>query len=147
MTDRPTPCDFCDLPEVQDRVFLETDLVKAFPTHTPVVPGHVLIVPKRHIPGEADLTADEREAISRTIRTLRGVLADLFGAEGFNFAWNEGVGQSEPHLHLHMLPRKEGDTGITQYEPRQFLYRPGSREKTPESEVRAVAALIRERLG
>ncbi|MEX1112927.1 MAG: HIT domain-containing protein [Patescibacteria group bacterium] len=147
MTDRLTPCDFCDLPEVQDRVFLETDLVKALPTHMPVVPGHVLIIPKRHVSGEADLTADEREAISRTVRTLRGALADLFGAEGYNFAWNEGIGQSVPHLHLHMLPRKEGDTGITKYEPRQFLYRPGSREKTPESEARAVAALIRDRLG
>lgn len=139
-------CDFCDLPEVQERVFLETDLVKAFPTHQPIVPGHVLIIPRRHVPDEAKLTAEEREAISRTTETLRRTLGEVFGAEGFNFAWNEGIGQSEPHLHLHMLPRKQGDTGVTEYEPRKFLYRPDSREVSPQAEVLAVADLIRKQL-
>lgn len=147
MNSKATSCDFCDLPEVQARVFLETDLVKAFPTHMPIVPGHVLIIPKRHVVTESELTPAEREAISETVATLRGALSEQFGAEGFNFAWNEGIGQSEPHLHLHMLPRKEGDTGITEYEPRKFLYRPGSREADPEAEIRAVADLIRSQLG
>jgi diadenosine tetraphosphate (Ap4A) HIT family hydrolase len=53
------------------------------------------------------------------------------------------AGQSVPHFHLHIVPRKQGDEGITEYEPRKFLYRPGSRETTPEEELRAVAEQIK----
>lgn len=62
----------------------------------------------------------------RIVRALK----NAFGAEGFHFAWNEGeaAGQRIPHLHLHIVPRKRGDEGIAEYEPREFLYRPGSRE-------------------
>lgn len=41
---------------------------------------------------------------------------------------NEGYASAYgSHFHLHIVPRKSGDTGILQYEPRAFLYRPGSR--------------------
>jgi diadenosine tetraphosphate (Ap4A) HIT family hydrolase len=78
-------------------------------------------------------------------RKVKDVLTKLFGAEGFNYAWNEGevAGQSVPHLHLHVLPRRHGDEGITEYEPRKFLYRPGSRAATPEAELQEVAKTIR----
>ncbi|MBI4150334.1 hypothetical protein HY488_02940, partial [Candidatus Woesearchaeota archaeon] len=56
------------------------------------------------------------------------------------------AGQNISHLHLHIIPRKGGDAGITDYEPRKFLYRPGSRETSPENELRDVAALIRRAL-
>jgi len=54
-------------------------------------------------------------------------------AEGFNFAWNEGAvaGQTVPHFNLHIVPRTTGDSGIWEYEPREFLYRPGSRAASP----------------
>ena len=76
---------------------------------------------------------------------LKPALIKIFGAEGFHYAWNEGdaAGQSVPHFHLHMIPRKKGDEGITEYEPRKFLYRPGSREKTPEAELAQIASLIK----
>jgi diadenosine tetraphosphate (Ap4A) HIT family hydrolase len=79
---------------------------------------------------------------------LKAALLKVFQAEGFNYAWNEGklAGQSVPHFHLHILPRKEGDTGILEYEPRKFLYRPGERETSPEQELNAVAELIKKEL-
>jgi hypothetical protein len=75
-------------------------------------------------------------------------LKKAFGAEGFNFAWNDGknCGQSVPHFHLHIVPRKEGDAGVYEYEPRKFLYRPGEREATPEEELKMVAEIIKENL-
>ena len=78
---------------------------------------------------------------------MKTVLKNLFDAEGFHHVWNEGAvaGQSIPHLHLHIVPRKNGDVGITEYEPRKFLYRPGSRESTPEDELRVVAEQIKDK--
>ena len=49
-----------------------------------------------------------------------------------------------PHFHLHIIPRKEGDAGIYGYDPRKFIYRPGSREATSEAELTAVAAEVRQ---
>lgn len=40
----------------------------------------------------------------------------------------------------------EGDTGIYQYDPRKFIYRPGSREASPEAELLAIRDLVRVRV-
>ncbi len=138
-------CAFCELPVIKDREVIHNELAWAFLTNIPIVPGHVLISPSRHVVNFEDLTVEERAAIFELQAKLQIVLKKVFGAEGFNYAWNEGklAGQNVPHFHLHMLPRKAGDAGITEYEPRQFLYRPGSREDSPEAELQAVAKLIK----
>lgn len=93
-------------------------------------------------------SAGELKAILDLQKKIKNALRKTFGSTGFNYAWNEGetAGQKIPHFHLHILPRKKGDTGVTRYEPRKFLYRPGRREKTPEAELRAVAVLIRKNM-
>jgi bis(5'-adenosyl)-triphosphatase len=139
------PCPFCTDPGVQARVIAKNKLAKAFPTNIPVVPGHVLIVPLRHVAAFEEMTPEERSAMFDLRSLLKPALIKTFGAEGFHYAWNENrvAGQSIPHFHLHMIPRKPGDEGVTEYEPRKFLYRPGSREKTPETELIKIASLIK----
>ena len=141
-------CVFCTSQEIKDRMIVKTDLVRVFPTNIPIVPGHILITPIRCVLTISELTKEEREAMFAMVATLRPALEKVFGAEGFNFAWNEGelAEQSVPHVHLHMLPRKTGDSGITKYEPRDFLYRPGSREVSPEAELAKVVTLIQKGL-
>lgn len=58
----------------------------------------------------------------------------------------ENAGQTVPHFHLHVVPRKSGDSGILQYEPRVFLYRPGSRAISPSEELHQTAENIRNNL-
>jgi diadenosine tetraphosphate (Ap4A) HIT family hydrolase len=141
-------CAFCEIPEIKGRTIVENKLAWAFPTNIPIVPGHVLICPKRCVAKFEDLSSDEREAVFGLIEKLKLALIKTFDAEGFNFAWNESVvaGQKVPHFHLHMLPRKQGDTGIVGYEPRKFLYRPGSREDSPEEELKAISEKIKKNL-
>lgn len=141
-------CAYCDIPAIREREIIRTDLAWAFPTNIPIVPGHALVAPVRCVAKFEDLTREEVDAIFDLRNKIARALTIAFAAEGFNYAWNEGTlaGQSVPHFHLHILPRKEGDTGITEYEPRKFLYRPGEREASPEEELRAVAETIRNTL-
>jgi histidine triad (HIT) family protein len=141
-------CPFCTIPEIKDREITGDDLVWAFPTNIPITPGHTLIVPRRCVPNFSDLTSDEREAIWKLAEKIRKALQVSFGAQGFNYAWNEGrvAGQSVPHFHPHILPRTEGDEGVLHYDPRTFLYRPGPRLESDESVLRDVAARIKKAL-
>lgn len=141
-------CAYCTIPEIKNRMIVENKHAWAFPTNIPIVPGHLLIAPKRCVAKFEDMNKSEVEAVFSLLRKLKTALNRTFNTIGFNIAWNEGelAGQSVPHFHLHVLPRKDGDTGITKYEPRKFLYRPGSREATPEKELRAVAKLIKNNL-
>lgn len=141
-------CPFCTMFENEERVIIKNDFAWAFPTNIPVVPGHVLISPIRHVATFDELTNEERTAIFELEFKIKSALIKLFSAEGFNYGWNEGKlsGQRVPHFHLHVLPRKEGDTGILEYEPRKFLYRPGERETTPEEELKEITEIIRKAL-
>lgn len=141
-------CVFCSKQEIWSRIIAKNNLVFAFLTNIPITPGHTLVAPVRCMPSFADLTKKEIEALLLMRRRIVDALKTTFDAEGFHFAWNDGeaAGQSIPHFHLHIVPRKKGDAGITEYEPRKFLYRPGSRESSPEKELQAVAECIKKDL-
>lgn len=141
-------CPFCEDVKIQERLIYRDELIMAFPTNIPIVPGHTLICPVRHVAILDELNSDELKAIKDFIITLKGALKTSFKAEGFNMALNEGsvAGQSVEHFHLHILPRTEGDAGVHEYEPRKFLYRPGSREESPDKELINVAQLIKQNI-
>ena len=141
-------CAYCEVPAIREREIVRNEYAWAFPTNIPIVSGHVLVAPIRCVATLEEMTLVEVRAIFDLRDKLKQALTQAFGAQGFNYAWNEGrlAGQSVPHFHLHILPRKEGDSGITEYEPRKFLYRPGERETSPEVELQTVSALIRSHL-
>ncbi len=141
---KPMNCAFCELDTIKKREITGDNLAWAFPTNIPIVPGHILVAPRRCVACYEDLTAEEIIAIENLRVKICNALKKAFDAEGFNFAWNDGkiAGQPVPHIHLHILPRKDGDTGITEYEPRKFLYRPGSREDSPENELLGISRAI-----
>ena len=141
-------CAFCTIPEIQNRKVFEDKYAWAFLTNIPITPGHILISPKRCVSKYEELTKKEIESILKMSSKIKEVLKKTFSAEGFHTVWNEGevAGQTVPHFHLHVIPRKVGDSGITKYEPRKFIYRPGSREKTPESELKEISKLIKKNI-
>ena len=141
-------CAFCEIPENKERMIIENDSAWAFLTDIPIVPGHTLIVPKNCVPTVSDLTNEEQKAIFDLIEKLKKGLKNSFNSKGFNFAWNENkvAGQEVAHFHLHMLPRRKGDKGVSEHEPRKFLYRPGSREKTTQGELKEIVELIKTNL-
>lgn len=139
---------FTTLPEIKERSIAENETAMAFLTNIPITPGHSLVIPKRVVETIEDLSEKELLDIFSLAAEIKKALRKTFNAEGFNCAWNEGekYGQSVAHFHLHIVPRTAGDDGITEYEPRTFLYRPGSREPSPESELATIAKEIRARI-
>jgi diadenosine tetraphosphate (Ap4A) HIT family hydrolase len=132
-------------PDIKDRLLVKNHLAFSFLTHTPIVPGHALICPIRCVATSEELNSEEWQNILDLKALICQMLKKIFNAEGFNFAWNMGemAGQTVPHFHLHVVPRKSGDAGILQYEPRSFLYRPGSRAISPSVELQQIAELCR----
>ena len=118
-------CPFCTDKDVRERVVIENDLAFAFLTQSPIVEGHVLLCPKRCLKYYEELTPEEKQAVEALRQSVKLALSKSHSAVGFNYAWNEEKigGQSVDHFHLHIIPRKPGDTGVYNYEPRQFLYR------------------------
>lgn len=75
------------------------------------VDGHMVAMPKRHV--ESFLNCD-KVTLDRLMETVRGVSAhcvEKCGYEGVNLlnASGESAGQSVPHFHIHIIPRKKGD--------------------------------------
>lgn len=138
------PCVFCSVPEIKERTIIENELAWAFPTNIPITEGHVLISPKRCSKKLEDLTQEEKLAVLNLAEKVMGALRSAYGAEGFNCAWNQEklAGQSVPHFHLHVIPRKEGDTGLLGYDPRSMLYRTGDREPVDEARLAEAQQLI-----
>ncbi|MBR9702253.1 HIT family protein [Candidatus Pacearchaeota archaeon] len=141
-------CAFCENKENDERVVVENKLAKAFPTTQPIVPGHILILPKRCVSKFEDLTIGERNAVFELMDKVKKALRKSFDCKGFNHAWNENLiaGQTVPHFHLHIIPRKKGDKGIYEYEPRKFIYRLGSRENSSQEELLEIASIIKDNL-
>lgn len=131
-------------PQIKERTVWRNHLAFSFLTYMPIVPGHLLICPIRVVESCEELTSEEWQAILELKKQVCGALQKAFDAEGFNFAWNRGenAGQSVPHFHLHVVPRKKGDAGILEYEPRVFLYRPGSRAISEADELKQIAQII-----
>ena len=84
-------------------------------------PGHTLIIPKRHMP---DITAlddgDVARALLLAVARIAGAVRSAFAAEGIS-VWQsngEAAGQEVPHLHLHVVPRYQGDGLLRVYPSR-----------------------------
>lgn len=108
-----TDCLFCKIirGEIPCEKVYEDGEVFAFLDIRPVNPGHTLVVPKKHV---ADLMVSDDAtlgAVMSAARKLSAAALRATGAQGINIEVNNGVaaGQVIFHLHLHIIPRFEGD--------------------------------------
>jgi ATP adenylyltransferase len=105
-------CRFC--PEkLKDRRVFTHHCVQAFEDRHPVSPGHHLIVPKRHVQDWFAMSAEERRNADALILMLKDRLIEQDPSiTGFNIGMNCGhsAGQTIFHAHIHLIPRRDGDT-------------------------------------
>jgi diadenosine tetraphosphate (Ap4A) HIT family hydrolase len=77
----------------------------------PVSPGHTLVIPKRHVSSFFDLGTEERQALMALLESAKHALDTEYRPAAYNIGVNDGpaAGQSVPHVHIHLIPRYEGD--------------------------------------
>lgn len=92
-------------------VFLTTPLSFAFVNLKPVVPGHVLVSSKRTVPRFTDLSPEEASDIWLVAQRVGTAIQEHYEATSLTFAIQDGpeAGQTVPHVHIHILPRRPGD--------------------------------------
>ena len=79
--------------------------------NNPLSRGHLLVIPRRHIAGFFDMTADEQAAVLSLLNEAQRAIQKLHAPDGYNIGVNIGKagGQSRMHVHLHLIPRYVGD--------------------------------------
>ena len=104
-----TNCPFCEMDT--KRIIAENGSCLAIRDGFPVSPAHTLIIPKRHVASYFDLTNSERRDLMTLMEKCREELVAESNPDGFNVGFNDGAadGQTVMHLHLHLIPRFEGD--------------------------------------
>ena len=77
----------------------------------PLLPGHVLVVPRRIAPRLSDLTQAEVADLFLTVQRVGRMVERVYNASSLNIAIQDGfdAGQSVPHLHTHIIPRHAAD--------------------------------------
>lgn len=92
-------------------ILKENDLAYAICDKYPVNNGHVLIIPKRHVSDYFQSSPEERPAMDLLLFECREMLEQSCSIDGFNIGINCGevAGQTIFHVHMHLIPRYQGD--------------------------------------
>ncbi len=105
-------CQFCSQ-NIQERIVGEYKSASVIKDKFPVSKDHMLIVPKRHTSDYFSLTQTEKRDADRLIEIWRKKIAEMDSTvTGFNIGINcgESAGQTIFHCHIHLIPRRNGDT-------------------------------------
>ncbi|MEV6907788.1 HIT family protein [Amycolatopsis sp. NPDC051071] len=105
-------CLFCQIhdPEVNDLLFTGQEIYVRL-DNFPAAKGHVEVVPIRHVASYFDLTPSEHTEVYALIKRAQQYIEERFQPDGYTIGVNEGraAGRTIDHLHIHLIPRYEGD--------------------------------------
>jgi histidine triad (HIT) family protein len=104
-------CVFCRIAsgELAGNIVYRDAQVVAFLDASPLFLGHTLVVPVEHIATLDDLPPALVGPLFEVVRRMSIAVQRAVGADGSFVAANTKVSQSVPHVHVHVVPRNEGD--------------------------------------
>ena len=104
-------CTFCAIVrgEAPAEIVLDDPAGIAFLDRRPLLPGHVLLVPRQHVATLPDLPVADVGPLFALARRLTRAVPQATGSDGTFMAINNVVSQSVPHLHVHIVPRRHDD--------------------------------------
>jgi diadenosine tetraphosphate (Ap4A) HIT family hydrolase len=135
-------CVFCRLVSGQAEVSVvyEDERTMAFMDIEPFVPGHVIVVPRRHAERLADLDVEDGAQLFRVGQLAAAALrASDLRCEGVNFLLADGAaaGQDVFHTHLHVFPRHPDDGLEVQVSPSRSVRQRDELDQTARALTRA----------
>jgi diadenosine tetraphosphate (Ap4A) HIT family hydrolase len=111
----PSPSPFSAIPEAE--WLCAKVLAFASFDSFPVSPGHALVITRRVVPTYFDCTAAEQAAVMELVGEVKRLLDARLEPkpDGYNVGFNAGAaaGQTVPHVHVHVIPRRKIGTGAT----------------------------------
>lgn len=120
--ERRDDCVFCGIVagSVASHVVHDDDRTLAFLDINPASDGHTLVVPKTHADDLFDIDAESAAAVMRTVRLVAARLDARLAPDGLTVVQtNRPAGwQDVFHLHVHLVPRWEGDGLVRPWKPR-----------------------------
>ena len=123
-------CIFCRIArgEAPSLTVYEDEHTMVFMDIAEDVDGHMVAIPKQHVKDLFDCDGDTLDHLMRAVKAVADHCVHTCGYDGVNLlhASDASAGQSVPHLHVHIIPRKEGD-GVDAW-PRLEGARHGVRE-------------------
>lgn len=116
-------CAFCDRAVLDRQKFYEDDFVLALYTHKPILPGHCLVISKRHVERFEQLADEEIIRIGQVIKMVHRAASRSFGTSSYLLLQKNGqeVGQMVPHVHFHYVPRQAGDSSSLLFVLKMYL--------------------------
>jgi diadenosine tetraphosphate (Ap4A) HIT family hydrolase len=100
-------CELC----IPSDLVLEDDHAYVRYENNSMSPGHVLVIPKRHVASFFDMTIEEQGAMTSLLNQAQRLIQKKHSPDGYNIGVNIGKagGQSRMHVHVHLIPRYIGD--------------------------------------
>jgi diadenosine tetraphosphate (Ap4A) HIT family hydrolase len=121
-------CPFCST-ATTDAIVARYKTALAIKDRNPVTRDHLLILPLRHVADYFMLTTKEKQNIDALLAICRqNIMANDPTVSGFNIGVNcgESAGQTIFHCHVHLIPRRDGDTPFPRGGVRGVI--PGNRD-------------------
>lgn len=106
-------CIFCKIVngEIPSLKVYEDECTLVFMDIAKDVDGHMLAIPKAHVKSILDCDANTLGHLMSAVKKVANHCVNACGYEGVNLlnASEESAGQSVPHFHIHIIPRRSGD--------------------------------------
>ena len=106
-------CIFCKIvaKEIPATVVYEDDDVFAFMDIGPIIKGHALVISKKHYDPVTETPDEILAKLHGVAKRIAAAQLNGLGADGVNIMQNNGAaaGQVVPHIHVHVIPRFDGD--------------------------------------
>lgn len=110
-------CLFCKIikKEIPAEIIYEDDRSLAILDINPRAPGHAMVMSKIHSQTILDLPENKLGLLFEAVKKVAGLIQKGLKPEGFTIGINQGKisGQVIDHLHVHVIPRFEGDGGAS----------------------------------